>query len=182
MLSLCNALEALPPQRRLAVAKEVIMLCEAIKSVMLVSFPFMQASSEQRIPLSRTAKLSEFEPVEVQLERANEILSGLERQKESDQESVLKLASAISSAIFAIQILAWAQRHPADLIKFERDEIPDHGVYEDAVANVIGETLWKQVHSIIIQERTFRRRSEDFIYQPRPIEALARSWLHEQLL
>ena len=54
----------------------------------------------------QAARSADLEPVDVQLESANEILAGLEaRRNGQDQESVVKLASAISSAIFAIQIL-----------------------------------------------------------------------------
>jgi hypothetical protein len=184
VLSLCNALEALPSQRRLAVGREVINLCNTVKLLLMSAcVPATAEPLNKPISLAEQPQRSEFEPVEVQLEGANEILAELDaRRKEQDQESVLKLASAISSAIFAVQILMWIKRNPDDFRKWQRDEVPDHGVYDDPVANSVGEILWKQVHSIILQEKTFRRRSEDFIYQARPIQALARSWLDEQLL
>ena len=93
----------------------------------------------------------DLEPVEVQLESASEILAGLEaRRNGQDHESVLKLASAISSAIFAVQILMWAQGNADAVKQWRRDEVAERGVYDDPVANSVGEILWKQVHSMIL--------------------------------
>jgi hypothetical protein len=184
VLSLCNALEALPPQRRLALAREAVMLCESAKMLLMsLSWAAEEEQSHGRAFRLPPSGLTELEPADVQLGSANQILTELETHRnEQNQEDVLKLASAISSAIFAVQILVWLQRNTNDAKKWKRDEIPDHGVYDDPVANVVGEILWKQIHSMILREKAFRGRSEDFIYRPRPIQSLARSWLHEQLL
>lgn len=122
VLSLCNALEALPAGRRLALARKVVERCE-LEKALLLSVALVGGGS------------ADVAPADVQLESANEILKGLEaRRNGQDQESVLKLASAISSAIFAIQILVWMQGNAGDVEKLRRGEVADHGVYDDARA------------------------------------------------
>ncbi|HEY1936042.1 MAG TPA: hypothetical protein VGG99_28895 [Acetobacteraceae bacterium] len=184
VLSLCNALEALPPQRRLALAREVVKLCEAAKELFTsVSLAADNAQVGERVFALHPSPAADLEPVDVQLESANQILMELgARKSEHDREDVLKLASAISSAVFAVQILMWLQRDEDDVRKWKLDCVPEHGVYDDSVAGRVGEILWKQIHSMIVREKAFRGRSEDFIYRARPIESLARSWLDEQLL
>ncbi len=184
VLSLCNALDALPPQRRLAMAREVLDLCESVKALLtsVSVVPNGERANRQNLQ-SQPVRLIDLEPVEVQLESASEILAGLEaRRNGQDRESVLKLASAISSAIFAVQILIWAQGNADAVKQWRRDEVAERGVYDDPEANSVGEILWKQVHSKILREKVFRGRSEEFIYRARPIQSLALSWLHEQLL
>lgn len=180
VLSLCNALEALPAGRRLALARELVERCESAKALFMAVASVGQPEriAERGLQL-QAARSADLEPVDVQLESANEILRGLEaRRNGQDQQSVVKLASAI----FAVQILVWLQGNPEDVTKWRRGEVADHGVYDDARANLAGEALWKQAHAMILRERPFRRRSEDFIYREWPVQSLVRSWLHAQVV
>ena len=68
------------------------------------------------------------------------------------------------------------------MTKWQRGEVADHGVYDDARANSAGEVLWKQAHAMLLREKALRGRSEDFIYRERPIQSLAQSWLNEQVM
>jgi hypothetical protein len=74
------------------------------------------------------------------------------------------------------------QGNSEDVTKWQRGEVADHGVYDDARANSAGEVLWKQAHAMLLREKALRGRSEDFIYRERPIQSLAQSWLNEQVM
>jgi hypothetical protein len=140
VLSLCNALDALPPLRRLALAREVLDLCESAKALLtsVSAVPEGERANRQSLQL-RPVRLIDLEPVEVQLESASEILAGLEaRRNGQDHESVLKLASAISSAIFCGSDTDVGAGKPDAVKQWRRDEVAERGVYDDPMT-----TLWR---------------------------------------